>query len=319
MKSFIVFLFYVCFILSCKKHPHQNVIQNLKEISISNEESAYPYTKNYKLIGFKDQLEYFFLINCYGSEIKGNFYIPKNKSYFDFIGKIDVTGSFIASVYNIDSHFVDTLKGYFMQDEIKCALAKNYENVLLGSIHNDKSIAIHLYSLKLSGKSENYIYEPKPKLLVHHTYLSTKDTLQKNFQSHLSKLFFHQILWNSDSIYQKMSEEILQYKDQFEEEMKKSKKVNSVDSLNRTWIKSIEVVYNQDSILSFFYLEQKEIGLSVTKIFQPFVFDFKKNRLLTLQDLPRNIQSNEIDSFLIYPQFIRIWKKDGTSENIPIK
>ncbi len=302
--------------MGCNKHPHQHVIQNLKEISLTSEESAYPYSKNYKLIGFIDQLEYYFLINCYGSEIKGNFYIPKNQSFFEFYGKIDVTGAFIANVYNIDSQFVDTLKGYFVQDELKCALVKNYENVLIGNINNEKKITLNLYSLKLSGKSENYSFTPKPRLLVHHTFLSTKDTLQKKFQSHLSKLFFHQTLWNNDSIYQKMSEEILQYKDQFEDEMKKSKQINSIDSLNRSWIKSIEVVYNQDSILSFFYINQKYNGLSVEKTFQPFVFDFKKNKFLTVEDLSNQVQSSDIESFLLYPQFIRIWKKNGRCEKV---
>lgn len=314
MKFF--FVFFIFLIISCNQHPHQNVIDNLKQIHLNHEENV-PFSKNFKLIGFKDSLVYFLLLNCYGTEITGNIFLPQKNSYFELKGNIDVTGSFIAKVYNLDNQFIDTLKGYFIQEEIKCAFTKNYENVLIGSVLREKTIPVNLYSLKLSGKSENYSFVPQPQLLVHHTYLGLKDTHQKTFQSELSKQFFNKILFHSDSIYNQMSKDILQYKDTFEIQMKSAKKVNNLDSLHRTWIKKFEVVYNRDSILSFYFLDHKKEGFHERKNFQAYVWDFKKNRFLKVQDLPNSIQKIDIHHFLLYPNFIRIWKKNGTYENLP--
>lgn len=315
MKIYLAFLLTTLFVISCKTHPHQSIINNLKTLQLSNEEFSVPFSQNFRLVGSTDQLEYQFLVNGYGTEIKGNIFVPRRNIFYEFQGNIDVTGSFIANVFSADSQLVDTLKGYFVQEEIKCAFSHNYDNVLLGTAYNPKNIPISLYSLKLSGKSSSYSYEPKPKLLVHHTYLSTRDTHQKFFCSEVSQIFFRKVLWNRDSIYSQMSEEILQYKDEFESDMKSATKTHP-DSLSRTWIKSLEVVYNQDSILSFYYLDHKEEGLQAQKHFQTFVFDFRKNRFLTAQDLTQ--ADSEVIHFLYFPSFIRIWKKDGSHQNLPI-
>lgn len=316
MKTYFIFLFTIFFIISCKKQPYQNIINNLKNLQLSNEEFPTPFSQNFQLTGSIDRLEYQFLINVYGTEIKGNIFVPQKNIFYEFQGNIDVTGSFIANVLSVDSQWIDTLKGYFVQEEIKCAFAQNYDNVLLGTVHKPKNIPIYLYSLKLSGKSSNYLYEPKPKLWVHHTYLSTQDTHQKFFRSELSRIFFHKVLLNRDSIYNQMSKEILQYKEQFELAMKTAPKT-PIESLNRTWRKSFEVVYNQDSIVSFYYLNHQKEGAQVHKQFQTFVFDFRKNRFLTVQDFTQE-RADSIIHFLFYPNFIRIWKQDGSYQNIPV-
>lgn len=314
MKFLVLFIF---LLIACNtKHPHQNVIDNLKTLNVIEEEFSLPFSENFKLVSYSDSLEIFCLLNGVGTGLSGNLYIPKKNIFYDLKGKIDVTGSFIVNVYNYDNQIVDTLKGYFIQDQIKCALASNYENIFIGTQWKSSSIPVKLYSLKLSGKSENYAFNPKPQLFVHHTFLALKDTQFKIFNSELTHIFFHQNFIKSDSIYPKMSKEIFSFKDTFELQMKLIKSPISVDSLNTMWMKSFEVVYNQDSILSFYFLNLRKEGTKEMKIFKPMVYDFRKNRFLTSEDLPSESHKKDIEHFLYFPNFIRLWKTNGKIHDI---
>lgn len=291
-------------------------MDNLKNLKVIEEEFALPFSENFKLISYSDSLEVYCLLNGVGTGLSGNLYIPQKNIFYDLKGKIDVTGSFIANLYNSDSQIVDTLKGYFAQEQIKCALVSNYENIFIGTQWKSSSIPVKLYSLKLSGKSENYAFNPKPQLFVHHTFLALKDTQFKIFNSELTHIFFHQNFMGSDSIYPKMSKEILSFKDTFELQMKLIKSPIPVDSLNRMWMKSFEVVYNQDSILSFYFLSIRKEGTKEMKIFKPMVYDFRKNRFLTSKDLPLEIHKDDVERFLYYPHCIRLWKTNEEIQDI---
>lgn len=302
----------------CQQNPYQHVIYNLKNLKVIDEEAAYPYSHCYRLLGLKDHLEYRLLLNCWGTELTGNIFIPKQNLFYELVGKIDVTGAFIANIYSTKKQWIDTLKGYFVQDEIKCAFSQNYENLLIGKQWKNNVIPLKLYSLKLTGYSENYPFQPKPKLTVHHTYLSIHDTIPNSFQYELSKIFFQKTIFHSDSIYNAMSKEILDYKDRFETNMKNLSSPISVDSLHKKWIKKFEIVYNQDSILSIIYINYRKEGANESSILQPLIYDFRKKRFLNQNDLPAKFQELNIYQFLIYPNFIRVWKSKTEYEDIPL-
>ncbi len=305
-------------LISCKKKPYHYVINEIKNLKIMENEPSYPFSKNYKLLSSQDKSEYHLLINCFGTEITGNIYNPQNNIFYEFQGLIDQVGNFMALIYNTQNQVTDTLKGYFQHDDLKCAFTSNYENVLLGSIDKENFIPMKVYSLKLSGKSEKYPFNPKPQLIVHHTFLTTKDTTQKHFYSILSENFFHKVICCSDSIYELMSNNILKYKDDFEKNMEKQKIYLPVDSLNQTWIKSLEIVYNKDSLISLLYQNVITHGKQKQNQFKTFVYDFKQKKLLSFDELNIKKVPQNIKNFLIYPNFVKIWNEDGSTEKIPI-
>ena len=312
MKCYCWVFILLIFLLACS-HPHQNTIDNLKNLKIINEEHL-PFSRNYKLIGFKDTLEYFLLLNCKGTDLSGNICVPQKKLFYEINGIIDVTGSFSALVLDKNRHFVDTLKGYFQDENLKCAFASNYENVLLNHVVYKNFIPINLYSIKLSGESASYRFgKPKPTLFIHHTLFLAKDSSLSNLNAMIKEKFFSKVIGNEIDKF--MTDEVVSYMENFESKIANLKSKANIDSLSSVWIKNMEVVYNQDSIISFYYQQHKKENFQSQFTFQTYVYDTKKQRFLTLKDMP--IQWNdEAKHFLLYPNFIRIWKNDIDFQDI---
>jgi hypothetical protein len=303
--------------VSCKRSsPYFYVIENLKNLTVKNEE-YHPFSKNFKLLSTLNSQEYFLLLNAKGTELTGNIYSLKEKFFYEIKGKIDVTGSFYALLYDKNNQPVDSLKGYFQQDTLKCAFTSNYDNILINEPHFNDFIPVNLYSLKLNGKSEKYRFkEQKPDLFVHHTFFLPNDSSLTNLRNELLKTFFQM---NTPKIEEMIAKDILVYLKKFEDDMSKIAKPMPADSLSRSWIKCMEIVYNQDSIISFYYFNQKKEGLSSLREFKTFVYNTQTKKFLSPYDLPIRREGDGIKHFLWYPNFVRVWKTDSIFEDIPIK